>query len=212
MTAILLADDHAAVRAGMRRLLTESLEIEHLGEAGNGTEVLERMRERHWDLLMLDISMPQRAGIDVLPQLRAGYPGTRVLVMTMFGERQYARHVLRAGADGFVSKGASAEELLDAVRTTLAGRRYVSPTLADLLAADGGCDAGSRLPHEVLTEREMQVFRRLAEGQTQAKIADELCLAPKTVSGYRARILRQLGFDTDAQVTIYAIQNGLIAS
>jgi DNA-binding NarL/FixJ family response regulator len=133
--------------------------------------------------------------------------------MTMFGERQYARHVLRAGADGFVSKGASAEELLEAVRTTLAGRRYVSPALADLLAADGEAGrADSRLPHEGLTEREMQVFRRLAEGQSQATIANELCLAPKTISGYRARILRQLGFETDAQVTIYAIQNGLIAS
>jgi DNA-binding NarL/FixJ family response regulator len=212
MTAILLADDHAAVRAGMRRLLTESLEIEHLGEAGNGTEVLERMRERPWDLLLLDISMPQRAGIDVLPQLRSSYPGTRVLVMTMYGERQYARHVLRAGADGFVSKGATAEELLDAVRTTLAGRRYVSPALADLLAADGGGDDGARLPHEALTEREMQVFRRLAEGQSQSTIANELCLAPKTISGYRARILQQFGFDSDAQLTIYAIRNGLISS
>jgi DNA-binding NarL/FixJ family response regulator len=167
------------------------------------------MRETQWDLVVLDISMPDRSGIDILQHLRASHPKTRVLILSGFPERQYAVNVLRAGAGGFLSKEAAPEELLRAVRTVMAGRRYVSPALAELLASDLGGESQQPL-HAGLSTREFQILCKLASGRSVSEIGKELCLSVKTVSTYRTRILGKMNLMTNADLTSYALKNGLI--
>src|SRR5882672_773592 len=209
MTRVLIADDHAVVRAGLRQFLEGDQSIREIGEAGTGRETLEQLRLSKWDLLLLDINMPDRSGLDVLRQVRSTHPDTRVLVLSGFPERQYAVNVLRAGASGFLSKDSAAEELLRAVRTVLDGRRYVSSALAELLVADLDGDAQQPL-HARLSEREFQILCKLAAGRAVSAIADELCISVKTVSTYRSRILQKMNFKTNADLTAYALHNGLI--
>ncbi len=209
MTRVLIADDHAVVRAGIRQFLETDSSIRHIGEAASGREALEQLRMDTWDMLLLDISMPDRSGLDVLRQVRSTHPKTRVLVLSGFPERQYAVNVLRAGASGFLSKDSVAEELLRAVRTVLDGRRYVSSALAELLVSDLDGDAQQPL-HAKLSEREFQILCKLAAGRTASAIADELCISVKTVSTYRSRILQKMNFKTNADLTAYALHNGLI--
>ena len=209
MPTVLIADDHALLRAGVRQLLESEPGIDEIGEASSGRETLDALRGKPWDLLILDINMPDRSGLDVLRHVRAGHPDTRVLVLSGFSERQYALNVLRAGASGYVNKEMAPEELLTAVRTVLRGRRYVTPVLAELLVSELDADAEKPM-HARLSEREFQIFCKIAAGRAVSDIAAELCLSVKTISTYRSRILEKMNFTTNADLTTYALRNGLI--
>jgi DNA-binding NarL/FixJ family response regulator len=209
MVRILIADDHALVRAALKRFLEEEGSFVEVGEAGSGSQTLDRLREGDWQVVVLDINMPDRSGIDVLRYIRAGHPDTRVLVLSGFPERQYAVHALRAGASGYLSKEAPPEELLKAIKNVVDGRRYVSAALAELLAADLSGDSEQPL-HAKLSTREFQILRKLAAGVSVSAIGRELSLSVKTVSTYRSRILEKMGFKTNADLTSYALKNGLI--
>lgn len=210
MARILLADDHAIVRKGLRQLLQDDRASFEVGEAASGRETLDKLRETRWDLLVLDINMPDRGGLDILRQVQTTHPETRVLVLSGFPERQYAINVLRAGARGYLNKEMAPEELLNAVKTVLAGRRYVSTALAELLVTELDIDP-ERPAHAQLSEREFQIFCKLAAGASISAIARELCLSAKTVSTYRARLMEKMGFASNADITAYAIRNQLIS-
>jgi len=209
MTKLLIADDHPMVRAGLRELLKDDRSITEIGEAGTGNETLERLRSGQWDLLILDINMPDRSGLDILRHIRSGYPGTKVLVLSAFPERQYAVNVLKAGASGYLPKECAPQDLLLATRTVMQGRRYVSPRMAELLVSDLGADSDQPL-HRRLSEREFQIFCKLAAGCTVSGIGNELCLSVKTVSTYRTRILEKMNLTTNADITTYALRNEII--
>ena len=209
MTRVLIADDHAVVRAGLRQFLETDQSIREIGEAASGREALEQLRLGTWNLLLLDINMPDRSGLDVLRQVRSTHPETHVLVLSGFPERQYAVNVLRAGASGFLSKESAPEELLKAVRTVLGGRRYVSSALAEQLVSELDGDAQRPL-HTKLSEREFQILCKLAAGRAVSEIANELCISVKTVSTYRTRVLQKMNFKSNADLTAYALHNGLI--
>jgi len=209
MANILIADDHAVVRTGLRHILEANDSSVAIGEATSGSDTLRRLREGPWDLLVLDINMPDRGGIDILRHIRASNPSLPVLVVSGFAEKQYALMSLRAGASGYLEKGQSAEELVRAVQTVLAGRRYVSAGLAELLVDD--LHAPSELPlHSQLSEREFQIFCKLASGLRPSVIARELYISVKTVSTYRSRVLQKMAFRANADLTTYALRNGLI--
>ncbi|HEV7822906.1 MAG TPA: response regulator transcription factor [Burkholderiales bacterium] len=209
MTRILVADDHQIVRAGLKNLLSEYKEFTVAGEAGSGTDALKMVRESDWDVVLLDISMPDMNGIDTLKQIKRSKPDLPVLILTMHPEDHYAINLLRAGANGYVCKECAPEQLVGAIRTVASGRRYVSPALGDPLAGDLSGDGQNAL-HTELSEREFQVFCKLAAGQAVSEIADELFLSVKTVSTYRSRILEKMGMKTNANITYYAIKHGLI--
>ena len=212
MSTILIADDHAVVRAGYRQFLEAEPSISEVGEATSGSEALVQLRRKSWDLLLMDIHMPDRSGIDILKHVSTGYPAVKVLIMSALPEEQYARNVLRAGARGYLSKGGSAEELLKAVRLVLKGNRYVSDSLAESLAADleKPQDPVDQPLHTTLSAREFQIFRKLAVGAPLRGIAKELSLSVKTVSTYRSRILEKMTFKTNAELTGYALKAALI--
>jgi two-component system, NarL family, invasion response regulator UvrY len=209
MSRVLIADDHAVVRAGLRQFLEMDQTIRHIGEAGSGRETMEQLRESEWNLLLLDINMPDRNGLDILRHVRATHPQTKVLMLSGLPERQYAVNVLRAGASGFLSKDSAADELLKAVRTVLSGHRYVSESLADVLIMDMDNDSEQPL-HSRLSEREFQILCKLAAGRAVSEIGAELCISVKTVSTYRSRILEKMSFKTNADLTTYALRSGLI--
>jgi DNA-binding NarL/FixJ family response regulator len=209
MARVLIADDHALVRAGLRQYLQESGCFTDIAEAASGMQVLDMLRVGPTELLILDINMPDRGGLDILRHVRASHPDVRVLVLSGFPERQYALNVLKAGASGYLSKDSSPEELLKAVVRVMAGRHYVSSNLAELLAAD--LDRHDERPlHAGLSEREFQIFRRLAVGQSVSQIAGELSLSVKTISTYRTRVLEKMCFKSNAEITTYALRNGLM--
>ncbi len=209
MSRVLIADDHAVVRAGFRQFLAADPTIGAVGEAASGNETLDCLRREPWDLVLLDIHMPDRSGLDVLRYIQTGYPEVRVLVMSGLPEQQYALNVLRAGASGYLSKDSSPDELMKAVRAVLAGRRYVSAALAEILVADLDGDSDKPL-HARLSTREFQIFCKLAAGRGVSEIANELSLSVKTVSTYRSRILEKMSFSANADITSYALRNGLI--
>jgi two-component system invasion response regulator UvrY len=209
MASVLIADDHAMVRAGLRRWLEQDSAIGAIGEAMSGTETLERLRDSPWDVVVLDINMPDRSGIDILAHIRTGYPKTRVLVISAFSEKQYAIYALRAGAAGYLAKDQAPEDFMRAIHTVLAGRRFVSTTLAEMLV--GALDEPADQPlHATLSQREFQILCKLAVGRSVSEIARELCISVKTVSTYRARILEKMNFSTNADLTAYALKNGLM--
>jgi len=209
MASVLIADDHAMVRAGLRRWLEQDAAIDTIGEAVSGNETLERLRDSAWDVVVLDINMPDRSGIDILAHIRTGYPKTRVLVISAFSEKQYAIYALRAGAAGYLAKDQAPEDFMRAIRTVLAGRRFVSTTLAEMLV--GALDEPADQPlHSTLSQREFQILCKLAVGRSVSEIARELCISVKTVSTYRARILEKMNFSTNADLTAYALRNGLM--
>ena len=205
---IFVADDHALFRAGVKALLAEEGDLEVAGEAGTARETLQRIRGEAWDVLLLDISLPDGSGIDLLRQIRPHLPDLPILILSMHPEEQYAVSLLRAGANGYITKDAVPQQVVQAIRTLLQGRKYISPTVAQILAEDIGGDARPR--HELLSEREFQVFCKLAAGRSVGEIADELFLSNKTVSTYRARILEKMNAKSNADITYYAIKNGLI--
>ena len=209
MIRVLLADDHALVRAGLRQFLEQDPQVTEIGEAVSGSNTLDMLRSKSWDLLLLDIFMPDRSGLDILARVRALHPNTRVLVLSGYPERQYAISVLRSGANGFLSKESAPEELSKAVKTVLSGRRYVSAALADFLVSDMDADVTKPL-HAALSEREFQTLCKLAAGRSVSEIANELCISVKTVSTYRSRILQKTSFKTNADLTSYALRTGLI--
>ena len=211
MSRVLIADDHAVVRAGYRQYLEADASITQVGAAASGNETLEQLRRQDWDLLIMDIHMPDRSGLDILGQVIAGYPNVRVLIMSGLPEEQYARNVLRAGACGYLSKGGSAEEILKAVRVVLNGRRYVSDSLAESMAGDLEAKHDPNQPlHAELSAREFQIFCKLAAGTSVGDIAKELSLSVKTVSTYRTRILEKMNFKSNADITGYALRNRII--
>ena len=179
------------------------------GEATNGQEVLDKVRAETWDVVVLDISMPDRSGLDVLKQLRSERPKLPVLVLSMHSEDQYAVRVLKAGANGYLTKDSAPDELVKAIRKVVSGGTYVSSFLAEKLAFEIGTDS-SRLPHETLSDREFQVLRLIAAGESVTEIAAELYLSVKTVSTYRARLLQKMNLTTNAELIHYAMHNHLI--
>jgi two-component system, NarL family, invasion response regulator UvrY len=211
MSRVLIADDHAVVRAGYKQFLEAEAGITAIGETASGNETLDQLRRHDWDLLLMDIHMPDRSGLDILKHVTSGFPKVRVLIMSGLPEEQYARSVLRAGASGYLSKGGSPEELLKAVRTVLVGRRYVSASLAESMAADLESSSDQNQPlHDRLSVREFQIFGKLAAGAGVGEIAEELSLSVKTISTYRSRILEKMDFASNADMTAYALRNGLI--
>jgi two-component system invasion response regulator UvrY len=211
MARVLIADDHAVVRQGYRQYLESDPTITDIGEAASGTETLEALRREQWDLLLMDIHMPDRSGLDILRHVSQGHPEVRVLIVSGLPEEQYARNVLRAGASGYLSKGGSLEEFLRAIRRVLSGRRYISTALAESMIEDLQNPKDANAPvHSSLSTREFQIFCKLAHGAAINRIAEELHLSVKTVSTYRARILEKMGFKSNADITAYALRHGVI--
>ena len=209
MIRVLIADDHAVVRQGLIQILGDTPEMMVAGEATTGQEALDQVRAEAWDVVVLDISLPDRSGLDVLKELRAERPTVPVLVLSMYPEDQYALRVLRAGAAGYLTKDSAAAELVKAIRQVVRGGRYVSACLAEKLAFEIGTDA-RRLPHETLSDREFQVLGLLAAGKSVKEIAAELSLSAKTVSTYRARLLEKMHLRTTAELMYYALQHHLL--
>lgn len=209
MIRILIADDHAIVRAGLRQFIADQADMEVAGEAASGSETVAAVRDGAFDVVLLDISMPDKNGIDTLRLLRHARPELPVLMLSAYGEDQYAVNLLRAGAAGYVSKDAASTQLVSAIRTVVQGRKYVSPSLAQILA-DGVSGDATRPLHAELSQREFQIFCKLAAGAAVSRIADELNLSVKTVSTYRTRILDKMALKSNADLTYYAIKNGLI--
>jgi two-component system, NarL family, invasion response regulator UvrY len=205
---VLIADDHAVVRRGLKQILLDEYGALEVGEAGDAHETLRLAREEPWDIVVLDISMPDRSGLEVLKELKQTRPRLPVLILTTHPEEQYAVRVLKAGAAGYMTKESAPEHLVEAVRKVTAGGRYITPTLADLLVTQ--ITGAEKPPHENLSDREFQVLRLIASGKTVGQIAEELSLSSNTVSTYRARVLEKMGMRTNAELTHYAISNGLV--
>ena len=209
MIRVLIADDFPILRRGLKEILMRELDGVTCGEAGNGEQVLDQIQSHDWDLLILDITMPGRGGLDVLGSLKALRPKLPVLVLSMHPENQYGKRVLKAGASGYMNKECAPEELMKAVGKLLGGGRYVSPALAETLALDLSRDDG-RPAHETLSDREFEVLRKIASGKTVGQIAEELHLSVPTVSTYRARILEKMSLSTTAELMHYALSNHLV--
>jgi two-component system invasion response regulator UvrY len=209
MIRILIADDHAIVRAGLKQFIADQVDMEVAAEAASGAEAIAAVRASDFDVVLLDISMPDKNGIDTLKTLRHVKPDLPVLMLSAYAEDQYAVNLLRAGAAGYLNKEAASTQLVGAIRTVVQGRKYVSPSLAQILADGVSGDADKPL-HAELSQREFQIFCKLAAGAAVSKIADELNLSVKTVSTYRTRILEKMAMKSNADLTYYAIKNGLI--
>jgi DNA-binding NarL/FixJ family response regulator len=209
MIRILIADDHTIVREGLRQILSDTGDMVVTAEAGNGQEALDKILKEEFDVVVLDIAMPGRSGLDILKELRSYSPKLPVLVLSMYPEEQYAVRVLRAGADGYLTKESAPNELITAIRRLHAGKKYISPSLAEKLAFNLEAHS-TRPPHELLSDREYQVLCRLSSGKTVKDIADELSLSVKTISTYRSRILEKMSMKNNAELTYYAIQNHLV--
>ena len=209
MINILIADDHAILRRGLIDILSQDLYSAHCGEAENAQQVMLQAQNHSWDLVILDVSMPGRSGIDVLADLKRMHPKLPVLVLSMHAEDQYGKRVLKAGASGYMNKDSAPEELLKAVRKVLAGGTYISPALAEVLAQDLGRKAGQPL-HESLSVRELEVLRMIGSGKTLSEMASILHLGATTVSTYRSRILEKMRMRTNAELMNYALRNRLV--
>lgn len=209
MIRILIADDHAVVREGLKRIVAENPDMEVAGEAAGGHEALDFAKRRECDIVLLDLAMPGKDGLETLKELRALRPGLPVLVLSVYPEEQYAVRLLRAGAAGYLTKESAPEELVAAIRKVSRGGRYVSETLAEQLAVLLGAGA-DRPPHETLSDREFRVMLMLAAGKTASQVADALCLSVKTISTYRARALRKMSMRNNAEFSFYAVKHGLL--
>src|SRR5216117_1909057 len=209
MIRILIADDHAIVRAGLKQFIADQADMEVSAEASSGAEAIAAVRANDFDVVLLDIMMPDKNGIDTLKTLIHVKPELPVLILSMYSEDLYAVNLLRAGAAGYVNKEAASAQLVAAIRTVVRGRKYVSPALEQILADSVSGDVPRPL-HGELSQREFQIFCKLAAGLAVSKIADELNLSVKTVSTYRTRILEKMAMKSNADLTYYAIKNGLI--
>jgi DNA-binding NarL/FixJ family response regulator len=207
MISVLIADDHAILRGGLKEILARQLEGAVCGEAMDAQEVLAQVRSHSWDLVILDLTLRGRSGLEVLRELKVMRPRLPVLVLSMHPEDQYGKRMLRAGASGYLEKDNAPEELIKAIRKVLTGGRYVSPALAEKLAFDLNED---RPQHETLSDREFEVLRMIASGKTVTEIAEQLHLSVTTVSTYRARILEKMNMATTAELIRYAVRNHLV--
>lgn len=211
MIRVILCDDHALIRRGIRDTLCDAVDIQVVGEAGDYGELRALMRGTDGDVLLLDIHLPGRSGLDVLHALKDEGNPIKVLVVSMYPEDQYALRALRAGAYGYVNKGGDPQQLVAAVRTVAQGRKYVTPEIAQMLVESLTAPVVEN-PHERLSDRELQTLTMIASGKRLSDIAEQLNLSPKTVSVYRARVLEKLGLANNSELTVYAIRNGLVGS
>lgn len=210
MLKILIADDHAILRKGLIELLRDEFLTAEIHEVSNGLEVLNAISGNNWDLILLDITMPGKNGIEILKQLRADGIKTPILILSMQPEEQYAIRVLKAGGSGFINKNNTTEELIIAVHKVLSGRKYISSTIAEILADNMDNNGSVNPAYEKLSDREMQVLQLISSGKTVSEIAENIFLSVNTVSTYRARILEKLSLHNNAELTRYAIDNGIV--
>ena len=209
MIKILIADDHVLIREGLRKILKEAPDMSVISEAQNAREVFERLKENSRDVVVLDISLPGKSGLEILKDLKQEKPDIPVLILSMHPEDRFAVRALKAGAAGYVTKESAAQDLIKAIRKVVQGRKYVSAALAEKLAFDLEASTGKAL-HELLSDREYQVMCMIAAGKTVKEISAELFLSISTVNTYRARILEKMNMKTDAELILYAIENQLI--
>jgi len=207
---VMIVDDHAILRAGVREMLQDEEDLQVVGEAGSAEETLQLLNGgTEVDVVILDVTLPGQSGIDLLKTLRRDRPDLQILVLSMHPERSFAVRLMRAGANGYVPKMIVPEELVRAVRAVGSGRRYITPIVAELLASEAAAEEDGPL-HNRLSERELQVFTRIARGVSPAVMANELGLSVKTVSTYRARILEKMGMRSNAEIAAYAVRNQLV--
>lgn len=208
MIRVLIVDDHAIVRQGLKRILEEANGMMPAGEAENGIEALKMMRTEKWDIVLLDLSMPEKNGIDTLKQIMERNKEAKVLILSMYPEDQHAVRLMKAGASGYLTKETAPEQLVDAIRKVIAGKKFISATLSELLLLECGSDSG-KPPHEILSDREYQVLRLIGSGMKVSEVAAALSLSVKTVSTYRTHILEKMKLKNNAELTYYVMQNGL---
>jgi DNA-binding NarL/FixJ family response regulator len=206
---VLIADDHAIIRDGLRKILADTHDLVVAGEAANGSAVMEQVRARDWDLLILDISMPGRNGLELIKLVKAERPKLPILIFSMHPEEQYAVRAIRAGAAGYMSKEGDTDMLLPAMRKVVGGGMFISPKVAELLAGDISPQS-QNLPHTLLTDREFDVFRRIVQGVALTAIAEELSLSVKTVSTHKTHILAKMNMSTQVDLVRYAIDQKLV--
>jgi two-component system invasion response regulator UvrY len=206
---IVIADDHPVVRRGLRAIVEDALRPAEVHEARNAAELLTLVRKREPDVVLLDIAMPGRSGLEALKELRREHPKIPMLVLSIHSADEFAVRSIKAGASGYLTKDSAPEELVDAIRTVVAGRRYLTPSVAERLASAVEGDA-PEAPHEMLSDREFHVLRMLAAGKTNGEVAGELALSAKTISTYRTRTLRKMGMRTNAELAQYAVRHGLV--
>jgi len=209
MIKILIADDHQLIREGLKKILKEEHDMSVVGEGGNADEVFKLVRESDLDVVLLDISMPGRSGLEVLKELKHTHPKLPVLMLSMHPEDRFAVRSLKAGASGYITKESAGEELVSAIRKVVGGGKYISMFLAEKLAFGLDADSG-RPPHEALSDREFQVMTMISSGKKMTEIAEELSLSIRTVNTYRARILEKMQMKSNAELIHYAIQHGLV--
>jgi two-component system, NarL family, invasion response regulator UvrY len=209
MIRIALVDDHAMVRAGLRQFFSDHIDLEVVAEAANGREAMQLARNEEIDVMVMDISMPDQSGVDVLKAIKLRWPELPVLILSSFPEAHYATTLLRQGASGYLNKDCDPQDIVGAIRTVYRGRKYISPGVAELLA-DGLGGAADGPPHEQLSDRELQVFLRLAKGEAVGQIAVSMSLSVKTVSTYRTRVMEKMKLESNSDLTYYALKNGLI--
>lgn len=209
MIQIGIVDDHAIVRTGLRQFLSEYVDLRVAGEAASGADAIDLVRNTELDVLLLDLSMPGQSGLDVLAMIRAKAPDLAILVLSAYPEEHYAINLMRRGASGYLNKECDPQDIVKAIRAVARGRRYVSPAVAELLAQQ--LEQGDGGPvHELLSEREFQVFLCLARGQTVGEVAESLSLSVKTISTYRTRLTEKMGLHSNSDLTYYALKSGLI--
>jgi DNA-binding NarL/FixJ family response regulator len=209
MIRIAIVDDHAMVRAGLRQFFSDQPDFSVVAEAANGREALDIVRKGEVDVIVLDIAMPDQSGVDALAAIRARAPDLPVLILSGFPEEHYATTLLRQGASGYLNKDCDPEDIVKAIRTVHRGRKYITAGVAEQLA-DGLSGGGDRPAHEELSERELQVFLRLAKGETVGHMAEGMSLSVKTVSTYRTRVMEKMHLASNSDLTYYALKNGLI--
>ena len=209
MIRIGIVDDHAIVRSGLKQFFSEHVDLRVVGEAASGREAIDLVRTTEMDVLVMDLSMPGQSGIDALAMIRAKAPDVGILILSGYPEEHYAMNLIRQGASGYLNKESDPAEIVEAIRTIALGKRYITPTVAELLAQQLN-RKNDALPHEQLSEREFQVFLKLAKGQTAGDIADSLSLSVKTVSTYRTRLMEKMGLSSNSDLTYYALKNKLI--
>ena len=209
MIKVLIADDHTIVREGLKQILADNPSIHVAGEASSGTEVIKKIQEKEFDVVVLDISMPGQSGLDTLKQIKYMKPALSVLILSMHPEEQYAIRSIKAGASGYLTKDSATEELITAIQRISEGRRYITLSLAEKLAFALSADT-KKLPHEDLSDREYQVLCLIASGHTVTQISKKLSLSIKTVSTYRSRLLAKMNMQNNSQITHYAIKHDLV--
>jgi two-component system, NarL family, invasion response regulator UvrY len=206
---VVIVDDHAIVRAGLRQFLSEHVDLRVTGEAGTGREARELVRRGDVDVVLMDLSMPDQSGVDALAAIKARDPELAVLILSGFPEAHYATTLLKQGASGYLNKECDPDQIVAAIRTVYRGRRYITPAVGELLANSLSGESDKPL-HEQLSEREFQVFLRLAKGETISHMGDSLSLSVKTVSTYRTRVMEKIKLSSNSDLTYYALKNGLI--